>query len=105
MPTPSKRFIVNASWLIKLRWVAAIGQLVTIAAVQILLQIDVPMIWALMTIIAVTAISNLVLSLLFSRWFRSKNRRNLAWDQILGIVMVMDMLSLTALLFASGGPQ
>ncbi len=105
MPTPSKRFIVNASWLIKLRWVAAIGQLVTIAAVQILLQIDVPMIGALMTIIAVTAISNLVLSLLFSRWFRSKNRRNLAWDQILGIVMVMDMLSLTALLFASGGPS
>ncbi len=105
MPSPSKRFIVNASWLIKLRWVAAIGQLATIAAVVFLLKIKLPVIWALLTIILVTAFSNLILSLMFTRWSRSQNRRNLPWDQILGIVMVMDMLSLTALLFASGGPS
>ena len=105
MPSPSKRFIVNASWLIKLRWVAAIGQMLTIAAVVFLLDIQLPMIWALLTIILLTATSNLILSLMFTRWFRSHNRRKLPWDQILGIVMVMDMLSLTALLFASGGPS
>ena len=105
MPSPSKRFIVNASWLIKLRWVAAIGQLLTVAAVVFLLNIKLPMIWALLTIILLTATSNLILSLMFTRWFRSHNRRKLPWDQILGIVMVMDMLSLTALLFASGGPS
>ena len=104
MPTPSKRFIVNASWLIKLRWVAAIGQLLTIATVVFLLQIQIPMIWALLTVILVTAISNLLFSVLFAYWFHSRQRPSLPWDQILGIIMVMDMLSLTALLFASGGP-
>lgn len=105
MPNSSERFIVNASWLIKLRWVAAIGQLATIAAVVFLFQIRLPMIWALLAIILVTAASNLILSLLFSRWFYSNIRRNLPWDRLLGIVMVMDMLSLTTLLFASGGPS
>ena len=105
MPSPSKRFIVNASWLIKLRWVAAIGQLLTIATVVFLLQIQIPMIWALLIIILVTAISNLVVSILFANWFHSRRRRLLPWDKILGIIMVMDMLSLTALLFASGGPS
>ncbi|MEM9409993.1 MAG: ATP-binding protein [Planctomycetota bacterium] len=105
MPSPSKRFIVNASWLIKLRWVAAIGQLITIFAVIFWLRIKLPMVWALLTIILVTAFSNLILSLMFSRWFRTQERRQLPWDQVLGIVMVMDMLSLTALLFASGGPS
>lgn len=104
MPSPSKRFIVNASWLIKLRWVAAIGQLLTIATVVFVLQIQIPMIWALLTIILVTAISNVVFSILFAHWVHSRQRPDLRWDQILGIVMVMDMLSLTALLFASGGP-
>ena len=105
MPTPSRRFIVNASWLIKLRWVAAIGQLITITTVVFLLNIRLPMIWALLTIILVTAASNLVLALLFSKWNRTKTPRRLPWDRVLGIVMVMDMLSLTALLFASGGPS
>lgn len=105
MPNPTERFIVNASWLIKLRWVAAIGQLLTIATVVFLFQIRIPMIWALLTIVSVTAISNLILSALYGHWFHSVDRRSLPWDQILGIVMVMDMLSLTALLFASGGPN
>ena len=104
MPSPSKRFIVNASWLIKLRWVAAIGQLLTIATVVFALGIQIPMIWALLTIILVTGISNLLFSILLAYWFNSRHRTSLPWDQILGIIMVMDMLSLTALLFASGGP-
>lgn len=104
MPNPSSRFIVNASWLIKLRWVAAVGQLLTIAGVVFLLDIKLPMIWALLTIIVVTATSNLLLSFMFASWYDSQARAALPWDQILGLVMVMDMLSLTALLFASGGP-
>lgn len=104
MPNPYSRFIVNASWLIKLRWVAAVGQLLTIVGVVFLLDIKIPMIWALLTIIVVTATSNLLLSLMFASWYDSQARAALPWDQILGLVMVMDMLSLTALLYASGGP-
>ena len=104
MPSPSKRFIVNASWLIKLRWVAVIGQLLTIGCVVFLLKIKLSMLWALLVIIAVTVVSNLLLSFWFSRWNQSLQKQPLPWDLILGAVMILDMLSLTTLLFASGGP-
>ncbi len=104
MPTSSERFIVNASWLIKLRWVAAMGQLMTVATVVFLFRIEIPMLWALLTIILFTAASNLLLSLLFVRWLKQAPRPELPTDLILGFVMIMDMLSLTALLFSSGGP-
>ena len=104
MPSPSKRFLINASWVIKLRWVAAIGQLVTIGCVIFLLNIQFDTLWALLAVIATTVISNFVLAVWFARWSRNPQRPKLPWDSILGWVMVLDMLSLTALLFASGGP-
>lgn len=104
MPSPYTRFLVNASWLIKLRWVAVVGQIVTIAFVISVLKIKIDTVWALGVVIGLTAFSNLVLSLLLVRWSRADSRRRITWDVILGVVMVMDMLSLTALLFATGGP-
>ncbi|MCH2181558.1 MAG: ATP-binding protein [Mariniblastus sp.] len=105
MPRETDRFIVNATWLIKLRWVAVIGQMLTVIAVIFLFGIQIDMLWALWTVIGLTAASNLVLLLWFTRWSTSQDRKRLNWDSILGLTMVMDMFSLTALLFASGGPN
>ena len=105
MPRETHRFIVNASWLIKLRWFAVAGQMLAVMAVIFLFAIKIEMLWALWSVIGVTAFSNLVLSLWFSRWSTNPQRTNLAWDRILGLVLIMDMGSLTVLLFASGGPN
>lgn len=104
MPSSSKRFVINASWLIKLRWVAVFGQVATIAMVIGLLKIPIETAWALGVVIGLTAFSNVVLTVLFVRGSRAGNHVQLSWDFVLGLVMVMDMLSLTALLFATGGP-
>jgi two-component system sensor histidine kinase RegB len=101
MSNPSKRFVVNASWLITLRWVAVIGQVLTILAVIWILKIEIAATGALAAVIGVTAISNLLLSFWFSRNQPAENPP----DITLGLVMVMDMLSLTCLLFATGGPS
>ena len=105
MPQETDRFIVNATWLIKLRWVAVIGQMLTVIAVLFLFGIQIDMLWVLWTVIGLTAASNLVLLFWFTRWSTSQDRKRLQWDSILGLTMVMDMFSLTALLFATGGPN
>ena len=101
----SNRFLLNASWLIKLRWVAVIGQLVTVAGVILLLKIEIPMLWAIAVVIALTAASNLFLVFCFGRWQGPAFEGQIQADLILGLVLVMDMLSLTTLLFATGGPN
>lgn len=114
---PRNRLAVNFSWLLKLRWVAVIGQFLTILFVFFVLQIDVP--WApLVSVLLLTVASNAALQLWFSTTFlqfhsQSKshetdlqiaNGEKMA-DLVLGLVMTLDMLSLTALLFATGGPM
>ena len=105
MPRPSERISVNAQWLIRLRWVAIFGQLATIVTVVALLGIKLDALWALQIVISLTAVSNLMLNIWFLRWSANENRSPLKWDLILGLVMVLDMLSLTALLYATGGPN
>ena len=101
----SNRFILNASWLIKLRWVAVVGQLLTIAGVMIVFKMRIPMFWAIAVVISLTAISNLFLTFCFARWQMITAQEKLPWDLVLGLVLIMDMLSLTTLLFATGGPN
>ncbi len=105
MPGTNERYLLNASWLIKLRWVAVFGQLITIAAVQFLFQVEIRMLWALITVIALTASSNAIFHFLFYRVLKSHRKLTAPWDIILGLLMLMDILSLTTLLFASGGPS
>lgn len=108
MPTeqlPTNRFLLNASWLIKLRWVAVIGQLATVAVALVLFPIQLPITASIVIVLALTAISNLFLTYWFARWQTIANQSLLPWDLVLGLVLVMDMLSLTALLFATGGPN
>lgn len=104
MPNVRERNFLNASWLINLRWVAVVGQFATIVGAMVVFETQLPAIWSLLVVISLTAISNVLLSL----WMTNDRRTTLSletWNLLLGMVMVMDMLSLTALLFATGGPN
>lgn len=104
MTTSVQRFDVNASWLIKLRWVAVIGQVITILTVTNVFAIEIKMLWALFVVIGVTILSNLLLSVWYQAQSASQTLEQPS-NLVLGMVMVMDMLSLTCLLFATGGPN
>lgn len=100
-----RREVVNADWLIKLRWVAVIGQFITIFCVISVLKIQLEVI-SLGIILCVTAVSNFFLEL-WHRRFLKKFADQMSSSEInlvLGLVMTLDLLSLTALLYSSGGP-
>lgn len=99
------RLLVNASWIIKLRWLAVVGQLLTIGAVIFGLGIELQMTWALLAVISATAFSNLLLMVWLRHWRQLVEYEAWHWHLVLGLVMIMDLLSLTTLLFATGGPN
>lgn len=104
MEATSDRHLINASWLIKLRWVAVVGQVMTILVTIGLFKIQLPAAWLLITAIAVTAASNMVLMYWYSSWVTRENRTTPS-NLVLGLVLLMDLFSLTALLYATGGPN
>jgi two-component system sensor histidine kinase RegB len=87
---------INFSWLIKLRWGAIAGQIVTIVGVLHLIgaKLDLP---PLAFVIAVELISN-VACVVAARSGR------VVEEWWIGAVMVLDVLLLTALLHFAGGP-
>lgn len=100
----------NARWLLQLRWVAVVGQIATIIGSILLFQMQIPMFWAMAIVIALTVVSNLFLSAWFGYWKGIDKRlmqdvSPLPWNLVLGLVLIMDILSLTALLFTTGGPN
>lgn len=108
--TRAEHHYANARWLLKLRWVAVIGQLATIGGSIWLFQAQIPMAWAMGVVISLTVVSNLFLMFWFQRWqqidrFLEQDPSPLPWNLVLGLVLIMDMLSLTALLFTTGGPN
>jgi two-component system, sensor histidine kinase RegB len=105
LPTTHRRMAVNLSWLIMLRWVAVIGQLLTIGVVILLLSIEIPMPIGLGVVIGLTAASNLMLQFWSREWRHHPTPQAINWDLILGLVLIMDLLSLTSLLFVTGGPH
>lgn len=104
MPNLKERNFLNASWLINLRWVAVIGQVATIVGAIAIFQVQLPAVWPLVVVISLTAFSNVLLTYWFAKGKPVKLNVK-TWTALLGLVMVMDMLSLTALLFATGGPN
>ncbi len=85
---------VGLPWLVRLRWGAVAGQVITLLSARIVLGVDLP--WLVMgTIIALTAASNLALS---------RMRPAMRPKSLIPIVLVVDALGLTAMLFVSGGP-
>ena len=101
----SKREVVNADWLIKLRWVAVTGQFLTILVVHSILTIDIQLL-PLAVILSVTVVSNFFLDLWHRRFLVShaSHMNPGEINLVLGLVMTLDLLSLTALLYATGGP-
>ncbi len=102
MPGSNHRFSVNLDWLIKLRWVAVAGQLITITGAVVGVGIPITL-WPLAVVIGLTVISNFLLMFWFAR-VTTSHYNEATWNLILGLVMTMDMLSLTTLLFTTGGP-
>ena len=117
MPQSFEASFLNAAWLVNLRWVAVVGQIAAIVGAVIFFQTELPALWAMLVVISVTAVSNVLLSLWFSRSGYSAENLQIpetsifqtpsvpGWRTVLGLIMVMDVLSLTALLFATGGPN
>lgn len=98
------RLEVNASWLLRLRWVAVVGQLLTIAAAKYVIQVELATV-PLLLVVGFTFVSNIA----FAYWLRTHTRlpelvrvRRDPW--VLAAVMGVDLISLTTLLFLSGGP-
>ncbi|TWT88868.1 Sensor histidine kinase RegB [Pseudobythopirellula maris] len=103
--TAAERLAINAEWFAKLRWVAAVGQLLTIAAAVLVLDVPAPVL-PLYVLVGVTLVSNA----LFWMWLRS-NRRDAGaaptapvWRGVMGGLMLLDLLVLTAMLAITGGP-
>jgi two-component system, sensor histidine kinase RegB len=94
----------NAMWLLRLRWVAIVGQLVTIALVIGVWRVSLP-VEPLLVVVATTAVTNG----LFHFWLRGQRRASVSiagerGAMVLVLTMLLDLLSLTALLYFSGGP-
>ena len=95
-----------AAWLVQLRWVAAAGQLATIAAVRWGLGLDLPPV-PLLWVVAVTAGTNVALA----AWLTTHPEHGPPGEPdrrvvpVLGAAMLLDVALLTALLYFSGGPN
>lgn len=93
----------QANWLIRLRWVAVVGQLSTVTLAVFVF--DMPLALSSLTaVIGFTALTNVV----FSWWIRQVSRRSpeasprrTVW--VLMAVMLVDLMALTALLYFAGG--
>jgi two-component system sensor histidine kinase RegB len=94
-PAPAPRHGIGLSWLLTLRWGALAGQLATIAAVDRLMGIALPLA-PLALVLAVGAASNLALG--------SWRRRADVQESMLAAVMLLDVGLLTAVLYLTGGP-
>ena len=87
---------INLSWLVKLRWAAMAGQLVTIGVVHEGMGIALPL-GPLLGLMAISLASNVIAF----AWTR-RGRRVASW--MIPVLMIFDTLLLTALLYLTGGP-
>jgi two-component system sensor histidine kinase RegB len=92
---------INFGWLLRLRWAAVLGQLITVLFVWAVLRIDLP-VGLLVAIIGFTAATNLGFWMARPR-DRQETLRNDKGTWALGSIMTMDVVTLTAMLYLSGG--
>jgi two-component system sensor histidine kinase RegB len=90
---------ITLPWLVRLRWLAVLGQAVAVAVARWGFDLDFSW-WLLGSLVLVAAVSNALLALV-------ARRLPLGWSasRTLGGVLTLDTLLLTALLAASGGPM
>lgn len=115
----SEPHVSTAIWLTQLRWVAVAGQLLVIGYVWLVLRVPLPMV-PLLLLVSCTAISNAVL------WFWARHLKRVSLQnndeqlakgrhatasynddsigsRALGLLLMIDVATLTALLYFSGG--
>ncbi|SHK05745.1 two-component system, sensor histidine kinase RegB [Marinobacter antarcticus] len=85
----------NMQLLIQLRWIAVLGQITTIAVVSLVFEYQLPLLPMLLVI------AGLILFNLFSLW-RDRLHQSVT-NRPLFLALLVDVVSLTALLFLSGG--
>lgn len=94
----------SAIWYLHLRWLAVVGQLLAIVVVLVGLQVTLP-IREILTLIGITAASNLA----YWAWLAGLHRRGLQatqrlpGDQVISSLMLVDVVSLTGLLYLTAG--
>jgi two-component system sensor histidine kinase RegB len=86
---------INFDWLIRLRWAAIGGQLITIGCVYFAMQLAIPLV-PLLVLVGIEASSNVACALLARR-----RRPRQGW---LAAVMMLDVLLFSGLLYLTGGP-
>lgn len=89
--------LITLSWVVRLRWAAVIGQLLTVAVVRLGLGIALP-IAPLVGVVLMTAGSNVLLQ-------RRLVAPNAPSSSVVAAVLVFDTLLLTAMLYFTGGPM
>ncbi|HEX7481585.1 MAG TPA: ATP-binding protein [Polyangiales bacterium] len=87
---------INFAWLVRLRWGAVVGQLVTVLLVDLGMHIKVPRA-SLLAVIGTEAMSNVACTL----WAR---KRTVVGPSTIGALLAFDIVLLSVLLFLSGGP-
>ncbi len=107
-PIPERNW-VNIQWLARLRWAEIAGQALTVLAGQFLLGGKLP-IAALLGVISIGLVSNLVIETYFFGGRRGLRLQAEApahpveeWH--IALVMMIDIASLTGLLYLTGGPH
>ena len=95
----------TAIWFLQLRWVAVVGQLITMAVVIGAMRIELPAVGELLALISVTAFTNTA----FWLWLRHRyhaglrERDPLPNTQIVPSLLVSDILVLSGMLYLSAG--
>lgn len=94
----------TANWFLQLRWVAVVGQLLTMAVVSWGFRIELPLI-GLLSLIGVTATTNVFYWIWLSHLHRSglSSADRLPSDQVISALMLIDIVVLSGMLFIAGG--
>ncbi len=109
--TLANRGAINLRWLVRLRWAAVLGQIVSIAMTRWVVGLPIQL--AVLTgFVAIGVVSNSALHLWNLRDLRSRQRDGAdavradeaGYDAIFGVIMLLDIVILTLLLAAAGGP-
>lgn len=94
-PLEARQYGLRLHTLIRLRWLVVIGQSITLIGVRWILGFEFP-IWPTLGIVAITALTNLLLRLRYPRPHRLE-------DPAAGCLLAFDVIQLTALLYFTGG--
>lgn len=89
--------------LIRLRWVAVFGQWITILVTRLILQVEIPLL-PLFLLVGLTAVSNAI----FAAWAAGRSDAEISAQEnegslIPAMVLGLDLVMLTAMLYFSGG--